>query len=80
MGQDKEKEEVSSKRRHEHAQEVRKQVREKEREKVTARKVFFEEGIKLDHEAKERSERGGRGEGGGEEGGGEGGGGRGGGG
>ena len=64
MGQDKEKEEVSSKRRHEHAQEVRKQVREKEREKVTARKVFFEEGIKLDHEAKERSEREGR-EGGG---------------
>ena len=55
MEQDREKEEVSSKRRHEHAEEVRKQVKEKEKEKVMGRKAFFEEGIKLDQEAKERS-------------------------
>ena len=54
MEQDREKEEVSSKRRHEHAEEVRKQVTEKEKEKMMARKAFFEEGIKLDQEAKER--------------------------
>ena len=54
MDQDKEKHQVASKRRQEHAEEVRKQVREKEMEKTTARKVFFEEGIKLDQEAKER--------------------------
>ena len=54
MEQDRQKGEVSSKRRQEHAQEVRKQVKEKEGKKVTARNAFFDEGIKLDHEAKER--------------------------
>lgn len=55
MQQDKDKELASSKRCHEHAREVREQVRKKEEERVTACKVFFEEGIKLDQEAKERS-------------------------
>lgn len=55
MQQEKEKEMAAMKRRHKHAQEVRKQVKVKEDEKVSARRAFFEEGIKLDHEAKERS-------------------------
>ena len=38
-----------------HACEVRKQVKEKEDEKIASRRAFFEEGMKLDLEAKERS-------------------------
>lgn len=52
--QDRKKQEVDAARRHTHAEEVRKQVREKEAEKVNQRRAFFEEGIKLDQEAKER--------------------------
>ena len=37
-----------------HAEEVRKQVREKEKEKISTRTAFFEEGSKLDQEARER--------------------------
>ena len=55
MAQDKNKQATSSKRRHEHAQEVRRQVKVKEGEKIATRRAFFEEGIKLDQEAKERS-------------------------
>ena len=54
MEQEKKKQEVDAARRHTHAEEVRKQVREKEAGKVMQRRAFFEEGIKLDQEAKER--------------------------
>ena len=54
METDKKKQDGDAKRRHAHAQEVRKQVRMKEEEKIDARKNFFEEGIKLDQEAKDR--------------------------
>ena len=54
MEQDKEKQAKGAQRRHTHAEEVRKQVREKEEGKIAARRAFFEEGIKLDHEAQER--------------------------
>ena len=45
---------MATKRRQEHAKEVRRQVREKEEKMKRGRKSFFEEGVKLDHEAKER--------------------------
>ena len=54
MEQDKKKQEVGAARRHAHAEEVRKQVREKEAGKVMQRRAFFDEGIKLDQEARER--------------------------
>ena len=41
-------------RRLQHASKVKKQVREIEQQKINARKSFFEEGIKLDQEAKQR--------------------------
>ena len=37
-----------------HAEDVRKQVRKKEEEKMATRKAFFDEGSKLDQEARER--------------------------
>ena len=54
MEDDKEKQVSAARRRQEHAQQVRKQVAEKEAERVAGRKAFFEEGIKLDQEARER--------------------------
>ena len=54
MEQERKKQEADAARRHTHAEEVRKQVREKEADKLMQRRAFFEEGIKLDHEAKER--------------------------
>ena len=54
MEQEKKKQEAGATRRHNHAEEVRKQVREKEADKLMHRRAFFEEGIKLDQEAKER--------------------------
>ena len=54
MEQDKTKDEASLKRRQEHAREVRRQIQKKEEEFVTARRDFFDEGMKLDQEAKER--------------------------
>ena len=54
MEQDKAKQTEAAQRRHAHAEEVHRQVREKEGEKIAARRAFFEEGIKLDHEAQER--------------------------
>ena len=44
----------AAQRRQQHADEVRRQVRQREQERVDARKAFFEEGIKLDQEASER--------------------------
>ena len=40
--------------RHQHEEEVRQQIREKEEQRALDRKAFFEEGIKLDMEAKAR--------------------------
>ena len=37
-----------------HAEEVRKQIRKKEQERILDRNAFFEEGVKLDEEARER--------------------------
>ena len=54
MEQEKKKQEADASRRHVHAEEVRKQVREKEAAKVMQRRAFFEEGMKLDQEARER--------------------------
>ena len=54
MEQEKKKQETDAARRHAHAEEVRKQVREKEAERVMHRRAFFDEGIKLDQEARER--------------------------
>ena len=45
---------VAAQRRQQHADEVRRQVRQREQERVDTRKAFFEEGIKLDQEASER--------------------------
>ena len=54
MAEEKKKQEVDASRRHKHAEEVRKQVREKEQERVTNRRAFFDEGKKLDQEAREQ--------------------------
>lgn len=54
MDTDKKKQQNDAQRRHIHAEEVRQQVRTKEEEKITVRRNFFEEGIKLDQEAKDR--------------------------
>ena len=45
------------KRRQFHAEDVRQQIREKERERRQARQAFFEEGIQLDQETKERRQK-----------------------
>lgn len=47
-------EEISSKNRLNHADDVRAQIRQKERQRIAERNAFFEEGIKLDEEARER--------------------------
>jgi hypothetical protein len=44
-------------RKKEHADEVRKQIREKDQMKVAERNAFFEEGVKLDVEAKQRRQK-----------------------
>lgn len=41
-------------RRHHYAQDIREQISEKEKERVHLRKTYFEEGEKLNKEAKER--------------------------
>ena len=51
---DEQQQKVSLTRRLQHAAEVKKQVRQTEQQKIDAKKAFFEEGIKLDQEAKER--------------------------
>ena len=40
--------------RHAHAQEIRKQVREKEEERMAKRRDFFDEGKRLKYESEER--------------------------
>ena len=40
--------------RHSHAQEIRKQVREKEEERINKRRDFFDEGKRLSLERQER--------------------------
>ncbi len=54
MNTDKSKQATDAQRRHAHAEEIRKQVRKKEEERIGARRGFFEEGNKLDQEAKDR--------------------------
>ena len=44
-------------RRSQYADQVRQQIKQKEKERVRARQDFFEEGIKLDQEAKERRQK-----------------------
>jgi len=51
---EKETEEEFQNRRAAYAEDVRTQIKEKEKERVQARQSFFQEGIKLDQEAKER--------------------------
>jgi len=46
-----------AKKRQDYAQDVRTQIKEKEKLRVNARQNFFEEGIKLDQEAKERRQK-----------------------
>merc|ERR1712136_363173 len=55
MGQEKETKLV--KERYSHADDVRKQIRDKEQIKISERNAFFEEGIKMEAEAKERRAR-----------------------
>ncbi|XP_013412315.1 cilia- and flagella-associated protein 45-like [Lingula anatina] len=45
------------KKRYRHADDVRLQIREKEEEKINARNAFFEEGVKLDEEARQRRQK-----------------------
>lgn len=54
MLKDEEADKIQSIRRHQHSEEVRQQIREKEKDRTHARNAFFEEGIKLDQEAKAR--------------------------
>ncbi|KAL5500388.1 hypothetical protein EMCRGX_G011941 [Ephydatia muelleri] len=54
MAQEQEKQSRAAANRRQHAQEIRKQVRKQEESKIANRRAFFEEGIKLDQEAKER--------------------------
>ena len=54
MLKDEEADKIAAVRRHQHADDVRQQIREKEKDKVHARNAFFEEGIRLDQEAKDR--------------------------
>ena len=54
MEQEKRRAEEKAALAHEHALELRKQVQQKGEEKISARKAFFEEGILLDQEARER--------------------------
>jgi hypothetical protein len=57
MKRDEENEKAAHLRRMDHASDVRKQIKEKEQDRVTARKSFFEEGLRLDQEARDRREK-----------------------
>lgn len=50
-------EEESHKKRIVHADDVRAQIRQKEAERVMQRNAFFEEGVKLDEEARHRRQK-----------------------
>lgn len=54
MNEEKQKDQHLASLRHTHGKEIRKQVRNKEEDKIMARKDFFEEGRRLDQEIKER--------------------------
>lgn len=54
MEEDKQKAQTKATLRYAHAKVLRGQVRTKEEGKISARKAFFEEGVRLDLEAKER--------------------------
>lgn len=47
---------MMDKRKH-YADDIRNQMREKEKERISHRNAFFEEGVKLDVEAKERRQK-----------------------
>ncbi|XP_065920650.1 cilia- and flagella-associated protein 45-like [Dysidea avara] len=57
IAKDEQQQKVAHARRLHHASEVRRQVQDTEQQKINARKAFFEEGIKLDQEAKERRQK-----------------------
>ncbi|XP_046852993.1 cilia- and flagella-associated protein 45-like [Xenia sp. Carnegie-2017] len=57
LQRDEEIDKQSSIRRHRFAQDIREQISEKEKEKVHLRKTYFEEGEKLNKEAKERRQK-----------------------
>lgn len=54
MDEEKQKDQHLASLRHTHGREIRKQVHDKEDDKITARKDFFEEGRRLDQVIKER--------------------------
>jgi hypothetical protein len=54
MEEDKQKAQRMVGLRHAHGKFLRKQVRKKEEGKISARKAFFEEGVRLNQEARER--------------------------
>lgn len=51
---EKREEEEAKKKKLTHADEVRRQIRDKEQVRILERNSFFEEGVKLDEEARER--------------------------
>lgn len=57
MEKEKREEQESRKKRLTHADDVRKQIRDKEQVRVLERNAFFEEGVKLDEEARERRQK-----------------------
>lgn len=54
MQTDEQAQKMAALQRRTHAADIRKQVKKKEDEMISARRKYFEEGIKLDQEAKER--------------------------
>jgi hypothetical protein len=54
---EKREEQEARKKRLTHADDVRKQIRDKEQVRVLERNAFFEEGVKLDEEARERRQK-----------------------
>ena len=54
MKEEERKHQIMDSRRRAHAAEIRKQVNNREKQLKQERKAYFEEGIKLDQEAKER--------------------------
>ena len=57
MEKDKREEEMTACKRLQHADEVRAQIRERERERILERNAFFEEGVRLDEEARQRRQK-----------------------
>ncbi|XP_041373036.1 cilia- and flagella-associated protein 45-like [Gigantopelta aegis] len=57
MEKEKREEETAACKRHHHADEVRAQIRQRERERILERNEFFEEGVRLDEEARLRRQK-----------------------